>query len=414
MHIGLNAHLLSLAETYRGAGINWYIHNLLTHLPRVDHDNRYTAFLGDGRFAPSTSSGHRSSGLALWNTSYSNLDSVEEAYSTGLALKLSRLPTSRPVVRILWEQVVQPFALRKERVDLLHALAFVTPLLSPCPMVVTIYDLSFLLYPESFKRFKRFYLGLFTRLSARRARRIIAISESTKRDVVRLLGVPPEKVEVIYCGIDEAFRPLAPLPPQSWGERGEVAAFRSKRGLPERFILFVGTIEPRKNVTRLIEAFADLRFAICDLRLVIGGAKGWFYQDVFARVEELGLEGQVMFPGYIPVSELPLWYNAAELFVYPSLYEGFGLPPLEAMACGTPVITANTSSLPEVVGEAGLTVDPLDVEGLAKAMRRVLGDEALRQEMRKRGLQRARGFSWTKTAQETVQVYQRAMEYEDV
>jgi len=377
MHIGLNAHLLSLAETYRGAGINWYIHNLLTHLPRVDHDNRYTAFIGDGRFTDSE-----------------------------LALRLSRLPTSRPVVRIFWEQVVQPFALRKEGVDLLHALAFVTPLLSPCPAVVTIYDLSFLLYPESFKRFKRFYLDLFTRLSARRARRIIAISESTKRDVVRLLGVSPEKVEVVYCGIDEAFRPLA---------EDQVAAFRSKRGLPERFVLFVGTIEPRKNVTRLIEAFATLRPCdLANLKLVIGGAKGWFYQDVFARLEELGLEGQAIFAGYIPVSELPLWYNAAELFVYPSLYEGFGLPPLEAMACGTPVVTANTSSLPEVVGKAGLTVDPLDIEGLAEAMRRVLDDEALRQEMRERGLQRARDFSWTKTAQETVQVYQRAMECEDV
>ena len=388
MHIGLNAHLLSLTETYRGAGINWYIRNLLTHLPRVDCDNRYTAFIGDGRFT-----------------------------SPGLALKLSRLPTSRPVVRIFWEQVVQPFALQKERIDLLHALAFVTPLLSPCPAVVTIYDLSFLLYPERFKRFKRFYLGFFPRLSARRARRIIAISESTKRDVVRLLGVPPEKVEVVYCGIDEAFRPLA---------EDQVAAFRSKRGLPERFILFVGTIEPRKNLTTLLEAYAVFRRDVRDqeignrkskienLHLVIGGAKGWFYQDVFARVEELGLEGQVMFPGYIPVSELPLWYNAAELFVYPSLYEGFGLPPLEAMACGTPVVAANTSSLPEVVGEAGLTVDPWDVEGLAEAMRRALDDEALRQEMRERGLQRAKGFSWTKTAQETVQVYRRAMECENV
>jgi len=382
MHIGLNAHLLSLAETYRGAGINWYIYNLLTHLPLVDRDNRYTAFLGDGQFT-----------------------------SPGLELKLSRLPTSKPVVRILWEQVVQPFALRKEGVDLLHALAFVTPLLSPCPSVVTIYDLSFLLYPESFERSKCFYLSLFTRLSARRARRIIAISQSTKRDVVRLLGVSPEKVEVVYCGIDEAFHPLAPLPPQSWGERGAVAAFRSKRGLPERFILFVGTIEPRKNVARLIEAFASLRTCeLANLKLVIGGAKGWFYEDIFARVEELGLDSEVMFPGYIPVSELPLWYNAAELFVYPSLYEGFGLPPLEAMACGTPVVVANTSSLPEVVGQAGLTVDPLDVEGLAEAMRRALSDAGLRQEMRERGLQRARDFSWTKTAQETVQVYRRMME----
>lgn len=373
MHIGLNAHLLSLAETYRGAGINSYIHNLLTHLPRVDRDNRYTAFIGDGRFT-----------------------------SSELTLRLSRLPTSRPMVRIFWEQAVQPFALRKEGVGLIHALAFVTPLLSPCPSVVTVYDLSFLLYPDRFKRAKRFYLSLFTRLSARKARRIIAISESTKRDVVRLLGVPPDKVEVVYCGLDDAFRPLA---------EDQVAAFRSERGLSERFILFVGTIEPRKNVTRLIEAFANLLTCqLADLKLVIGGAKGWFYEDVFARAEELGLEGQVMFPGYIPASELPLWYNAAELFVYPSLYEGFGLPPLEAMACGTPVVTANTSSLPEVVGEAGLTVAPLDVEGLAEAMRRVLNDATLRREMRERGLQRAQSFSWTKTARETVQVYRRAME----
>lgn len=373
MHIGLNAHLLSLAETYRGAGINSYIHNLLTHLPRVDRDNRYTAFIGDGRFT-----------------------------SSELTLRLSRLPTSRPMVRIFWEQAVQPFALRKEGVGLIHALAFVTPLLSPCPSVVTVYDLSFLLYPDRFKRAKRFYLSLFTRLSARKARRIIAISESTKRDVVRLLGVPPDKVEVVYCGLDDAFRPLA---------EDQVAAFRSERGLSERFILFVGTIEPRKNVTRLIEAFANLLTCqLADLKLVIGGAKGWFYEDVFARAEELGLEGQVMFPGYIPASELPLWYNAAELFVYPSLYEGFGLPPLEAMACGTPVVTANTSSLPEVVGEAGLTVAPLDVEALAEAMRRVLNDATLRREMRERGLQRAQSFSWTKTARETVQVYRRAME----
>jgi glycosyltransferase involved in cell wall biosynthesis len=377
MHIGLNAHLLSLTETYRGAGINCYIRNLLTYLPRVDRDNRYTAFLGDGRFT-----------------------------SAGLALKLSRLPTSRPVIRILWEQAVQPFALKKERVDLLHALAFVVPLLSPCPSVVTIYDLGFLLYPEGFKRAKRFYLSLFTRLSARRARRIIAISESTKRDVVRLLGVSPDKVDVVYCGVDEAFRPLA---------EDQVAGFRAKRGLPERFILFVGTIEPRKNITMLIEAFANLPTCqLANLKLVIGGAKGWFYQDVFARVEELGLEEEVIFPGYIPVSELPLWYNAAELFVYPSLYEGFGLPPLEAMACGTPVIVANTSSLPEVVGEAGLTVNPLDVEGLTGAMRQALDDEDLRRGMRERGLLRARGFSWAKTARETVEVYRRAMEHKDV
>jgi len=393
MHIGLNAHLLSLTETYRGAGINWYIRNLLTHLPRVDHHNRYTAFLSDRRFTPSTGPS-TSSGQGSGHC------------GSGLTLRLSRLPTSRPVVRILWEQAIQPLALRKERVDLLHALAFVVPLFSSCPSVVTVYDLSFLLYPEGFKGSKRFYLGLFTRLSARKARRIIAISQSTKRDVVRLLRVSPDKVDVVYCGTDQAFRPLP---------EAQVAAFRSQRGLPERFILFVGTIEPRKNVTSLIEAFANLQTCEpANLKLVIGGAKGWFYQDVFARVEELALEDEVLFPGYIPASELPLWYNAAELFVYPSLYEGFGLPPLEAMACGAPVVVANTSSLPEVVGEAGVLVDPLDVEELAEAMRQVLGDEALRQEMKERGLRRAQGFSWAETAQGTVQVYQRAMEDTDV
>jgi len=185
--------------------------------------------------------------------------------------------------------------------------------------------------------------------------------------------------------------------------------------LPERFILFLGTIEPRKNIINLIKAFAKLQTCEpANLKLVIGGAKGWFYEDVFARVEELGLRDEVLFPGYIPASELPLWYNAAELFVYPSLYEGFGLPPLEAMACGTPVVATNTSSLPEVVGKAGMLVDPLAVEELAEAMRRVLNDETLWQEMRGQGLRRAQGFSWTKTAQETVQVYQRAMEDPDV
>lgn len=369
-HIGLNAHLLSPAHTYRGAGINWYIHNLLLNLAPADQENRYTVFLGDRRFLP----------------------------NSGLTLRTSWLPTTRPLVRIGWEQLIQPFVLWQEKIDLLHSLAFVTPLVSPCPSVITIYDLSFVVFPQAFRYSKRLYLTLFTRLSARKARRIITISESTKRDAVRLLGVSPEKVDVVYCGVDKAFRPLP--------ER-EVAPFRQKRGLPDRFILFVGTIEPRKNVARLVEAYSRLKDR--QVKLVIGGARGWLYEEVFARVEELGLTGDVLFAGYIPPDELPLWYNAAELFVYPSLYEGFGLPPLEAMACGTPVITSNVSSLPEVIGEAGLTVDPMDSKGLSEAMNQVLGDEALRQSMRERGLARVSRFSWARAARETVEVYQRAL-----
>jgi glycosyltransferase involved in cell wall biosynthesis len=221
-----------------------------------------------------------------------------------------------------------------------------------------------------------------------------------------LFGIPPEKVEVVYLGICENFRPLP---------EGEVEAFRKKRGLPERFILFVGTIEPRKNLTRLIEAFSllsplsPLPFPFSPLPLVIVGAKGWLYEEVFAKVEELGLEREVIFPGYIPWGELPLWYNAATIFVYPSLYEGFGLPPLEAMACGTPVIASNASSLPEVVGDAGILVSPGDVDGLAEAMKLLLSDETLREDLSRRGLRRAKGFSWEKTAEKTVQVYLRAL-----
>jgi glycosyltransferase involved in cell wall biosynthesis len=369
-HIGLNAHLLSLAQTYRGAGINWYIHNLLLNLALADQENQYTVFLGDRRFSP----------------------------NSGLTLRTSWLPTTRPLVRIVWEQLVQPFVLWQEKIDLLHSLAFVTPLLSPCPSVITIYDLGFLIFPQGFRHSKRLYLTLLTRPSARKARRIITISESTKRDTVRLLGVSSKKVDVVYCGVDKAFHPLP---------EGEVASFRQKHGLPERIILFVGTIEPRKNVVRLIEAYSRLRDG--QVKLVIGGARGWLYEEVFARVEELDLAGDVLFPGYIPPDELRLWYNAAELFVYPSLYEGFGLPPLEAMACGTPVLTSNVSSLPEVVGEAGLTVDPVDSEGLAEAMNQVLGDGALRQSMREQGLARAGRFSWARAARETVEVYRRAL-----
>ena len=369
-HIGLNAHLLSLAQTYRSAGINWYIHNLLLNLALADQENQYTVFLGDRRFPP----------------------------NSGLTLRTSWLPTTRPLVRIVWEQLVQPFVLWQEKIDLLHSMAFVTPLLSPCPSVITIYDLSFIIFPQSFKYLKRLYLTLLTRPSARKARRIITISESTKRDTVRLLGVSSKKVDIVHCGVDKAFHPLP---------EGEIASFRQKHGLPERIILFVGTIEPRKNVVRLIEAYSRLRDG--QVKLVIGGARGWLYEEVFARVEELDLTDDVLFPGYIPSDELPLWYNAAELFVYPSLYEGFGLPPLEAMACGTPVLTSNVSSLPEVVGEAGLTVDPMDSEGLAEAMNQVLGDGVLRQSMRERGLARAGRFSWARAARETIEVYQRAL-----
>lgn len=374
MHVGLNAHLLSLAHTYRGAGISRYILNLVRQLRLAPGDDRFTAFVGAAN-APS-----------------------ELAPTPQFQMATSRLPTERPWVRIWWEQLVQPIALARHRVDLLHGLAYVQPVLCPCPSVVTILDLSFLRFPQSFNEVNRWYLDLFTRLSVRRARRIIAISASTRDDLVKLLGVPPSKVDVVHLGVEEIFRPI--------DSRARLEAFRHQRGLPEQFIFFLGTLEPRKNALRLVEAYASLkRRGALPHKLVLGGAKGWLYGQVFARVEEMGLKDDVIFPGYILLEELPLWYNCATVMVYPSLYEGFGLPPLEAMACGTPVIVSGCSALPEVVGEAGLLVDPLDVASLSEAIARVLGNGSLRQELSSKGIARARQFSWRETAQRTQRVY---------
>jgi len=376
-HIGLNAHLLSLSRDYRGAGINSYIYHLLRNLSQIDSGYRYSVYLGDRRFEDER-----------------------------LRLNYSRWPTHAPLVRILWEQLVQPVALHQGEVDLLHALAFVGPLVTSCPFVVTIYDLSFYHYPEAFRPWNRWYLSLFTALSARRARRVIAISESTKHDVVKMLGVSPDRVDVAYCGVDDLFHPLP---------AADVANFRRERALPDRFILFLGTLEPRKNVQKLVQAYGRWRAAETGVpKLVVAGGKGWHYDQIFAEVERLGLTGEVIFPGYVVEQELPLWYNAADLFVYPSRYEGFGLPVLEAMACGTPVVTTNVASLPEVAGDAALLVPPDDGAQLLEAMRRALSDGSLRQEMVAKGLAHAADFTWARTALKTLDTYDRVLGQERI
>jgi glycosyltransferase involved in cell wall biosynthesis len=370
IHVGVNAHLLSLAESYRSAGITWHIYNLLCYLPEADPQIEYTVFLSERRYVA----------------------------APGIQIKASRLPTHRPWARIVWEQAVQPWAISRAGVDLIHEPAFVGPLASRCPVVITIHDLSFLFYPQGFRVLNRLYLKLFTRVSVQRARRIIAVSESTKRDLVQQYGISPAKIDVVYNGVDSGFRPLP---------AAEVAAFKAARGLPDRFILFVGTLEPRKNVIRLIESYARLPKARPPLMLV--GGKGWLYDEMFARVEALDLADEIHIVGYVPAEDLCLWYNAADLFVYPSVYEGFGLPPLEAMACGTPVITSTTSSLPEVMGRAGLLVDPTDTEALTSAMEQVLTSVEVRERMQAAGLARAQGFSWRETARRTVASYRRAL-----
>lgn len=366
--IGINAHLLAGADNYRRAGIHQYIWQVLRHLPTAEFGlqpivyTQQTAALAD---------------------------------QPGLILRPSRWPTERRLVRIAWEQMAWPWLARQDDLDLWHSMAFVLPFIRPIPAIVTIYDLSFIYTPEAFPAWQRLYLKLQSAHACRRAERIITISESGRQDVARRFGVSPERIAVVYPGVGPAYRPLPP---------DEVAQFRQAHNLPERFVLHVGTLQPRKNIPLLLEAFAQL--LVPDVELVLVGGKGWLFADVFAKVTDLGLQERVRFTGYVPDEALPWWYNAASLLVFPSLYEGFGLPVVEAMACGTPVVAANSSSIPEAAGAAALLFEPDDAVGLCEQMALLLANTAVSNQLRHQGPIQARKFSWEKAGRETAVVYQ--------
>ena len=295
-----------------------------------------------------------------------------------------------------------PAALRRLRIDVFHGMDHVgIPLVGRTgKYVVTIYDVIPLILPETFTPRHRTIVRFALARIRREAERVIVPSHATKRDVVRHVGLPEDRVVVTPGGCESRFRPV-----HSEGALRRVAA---RYGLPSRYVLAVGTLEPRKNLTALLEAFARLRRGRAldpRLRVVLAGARGWLDEPIFRTVRALGLERAVHFPGFIDDDDLPAVYSGAALFVFPSLYEGFGLPPLEAMACGVPVVTSNVSSMPEVAGDAAVLVDPRDVDGLASAIARVLGDAALRASLRAAGIARARQFSWETTARRTLDAY---------
>lgn len=377
MRVGIIGHLLSFTPGYRQAGVSRYTEHLLQWLPSVAPDLEFVVYAG--RSAASAIHDHR--------------------FPASLSWALSRLPTEYPQARILWEQAAGPVALRRNQVDVVHGLVNVTPLLTRRPSVVTVHDLAFLIYPEQYPAAKQRYLNLLTRLSVERAERVIADSANTRADVLRHYRVHPDRVIVVPIGIEPDLAPV--------DDPGKIQTLRERHQLPERFILFVGTLQPRKNLVSLLRAYARLKDTI-DWPLVVVGAKGWLYEPVFKEARALGVADRVIFTGYADQPTLRLWYSAATIFVYPSLYEGFGMPVLEAMACGAPVITSSTSSLPEVAGDAAITIEPTDAGALAAALDRLIQDAALRSELRRRGLDRARQFSWERTARETSDVYRQA------
>lgn len=300
-----------------------------------------------------------------------------------------------------WEQLSLLWELRSLRRSLLHAPDFIAPLRYRGPLVITVHDLAFLRFPEILDAQARRYYGQIAAAVAR-ADGIIAVSYSTKRDIETLLGVPPERIDVIYEAAAPHFRQIDLQQNASRDFNGH--ALRAGT-----FALFVGTLEPRKNLTTLLQALAVLRDeSRGDVpRLVVAGVRGWLDDPVFEQVKRQHLEEYVTFIGGVEQQELLWLYNASLFYVNPEIYSGFGLPVLEAMQCGTPVIAADTSALPEVVGDAGLLIPPRDVEAWARAIARLWNDEQMRGDLRQRGLEQAARFTWQQAAAETLALYRR-------
>ena len=303
------------------------------------------------------------------------------------------------------EQVALPMELALLGIDLLHSPDFIPPFRGHFRRLITVHDLTFLYYPQFLTDASRRYYNDQIARAVRVADHISADSTNTKADLVRLLNVPPEKISVVLLAHDPRYKPL---------DATACAPVLERHKLEPGFILFTGTLEPRKNVKGLLTAYRAMRerpsFGLSEMPpLVLAGRRGWLYDEIFARIAALKLEGSVHFVENAPNEDLIALYNAAALFVLPSFYEGFGLPVLEAMACGTPVVCSERGSLPEVAGDAALFVNPDDLDGLASAMGRALEDQPLRAQMRSKGLAQAARFSWERTARETLGIYKQLM-----
>jgi len=358
------------ARKLRDYGIGTYVRNLLRHLGRLDRTTEYVVVCheADRQIVPELGENFRAV-----------IDS-----SPGYSLR---------------EQFTIPLDLRRAAVNLFHAPHYVLPPLIPCRSVVTIHDCIHLRFPQYLpNRAAHAYARSFLWIATHRSNRILTVSEASKRDILSLFRVPEQKIVVIHNAIDERFWET-PAP-------DEVERVRQRYQLDGRFVLYAGNIKPHKNLERLIEAFHTLRKqGVEDVRLLIIGDEISKYATLRRAVHRLKLHQHVRFFGFVPDKTLAVLYRLASVFIFPSLYEGFGLPPLEAMASGTPVITSNVSSLPEVVGDAALLIDPYQADAIADAMLRVLSDEALRRDLRERGLARARHFSWERSIRRVREIY---------
>jgi glycosyltransferase involved in cell wall biosynthesis len=321
-----------------------------------------------------------------------------------LEAELARVQQVRgqlPMRRWMWMQTVLPMLVARTRPDLCHFTNALAPVMQPTPFVLTIHDASLFLFSNYHPRARLMTIRAILPVIARQAAAVITVSEHARLDLMRVLGLPAGKVHVVQEAAPSSFRPVT--------DGARLAGLRQKYGLPESFILYVGTLEPRKNLGRLVRALKRVREEGLPHHLVMVGEVGWMMEGFAREIEELGLQDVVHLTGFVPTEDLPGLFSLATLFAFPSLYEGFGLPPLEAMACGAPVLSSNNSSLAEVCGDAAYLIEPQDEDALVEGLRRLLRDPELRAELSRRGLERARSFSWERAAEETAAIYSQVL-----
>ena len=367
MRIGIDARTIS-----EKGGCRTYLLNLIENLLKIDCDNHYVIFYNSKNF------------LGKFK------DAEEYVVKPG-----------QKSLQLVYDHISVPSKVKKYKLDLIHTPKSATSLFyRNIKNVVTVLDMIPLKFPNSERLPNRIYWKIQLPIAIKKADIIITISKSSKEDIIRMFKVPENKVRVIYLGHRKEMKPLD-------RENIGIKRIKEKYLLPDKFILFVGTIQPRKNLDKVFKAFALLkkRGKLKDHRLVVCGRLGWLYKPTMNLINELDIQEDIKILDFVPDEDLPYIYNLANLFVFPSQYEGFGLPVLEAMACGVPVITSNKSSLPEIIGEVGIMIEPEDIQSLADNINKVLDDEDLREEMIKKGLKQAKKFSWDKCARETLEVY---------
>lgn len=370
------------AAVRQGGGIGRYTRNLVRALARIDRHHEYQLIVAGA--------GYHRRHMGSWPSNFT----------------LRVLPLSDRWLHIFWQRLRLPIPVQvvTGRLDLYHSPDFVLPPTAGTPAILTVHDLSFLQVPQYFVPEFRRYLRRAVARAVRKARLVLADSQSTRKDLLELLGVAPERVSVLLPGVESRFRRVL--------DQRVLSATRQRYGLPGRFILGLGTLQPRKNFEGLVEAFSLLVRSngsapeSNDMHLVIAGGKGWMHDEVLRAVERSGLERRIRLCGFVQDDDLPALYSLAEIFAFPSWYEGFGLPVLEAMACGTPVVAADNSSLPEVVGDAGILVPAGEPAALAEALSAVLGDTGLRGDLEAAGLDRVRRFTWESAAQQLLREYE--------